>query len=548
MIFPDEYSKEVFGPETRNMDDIFLVSRKVVPQIKNFLEANADYYREIANNFEMKTACLKLRSGNIYRILEPVKKAVQRIHLKPSIPPSQLAIDVTIACNPSKFSYNGDSCESIICIQEDEIEKELFAQFFEAYTRIPPYHQPLFLIFSKNSFDSLKNRLEQCPENYSIKELGIHGILNKYALSNKGCGNTDTYISQYTEQAFSAVANTEQRIFDPSDSHDLSIGQIFSNKLYFIRSMAIIKSKFETIPYALSFKNELEILQEEHLQNENAFTILLFKALINLWLIYCRERSREIYDNAMAIAVALGNDLVQAHALRFISLIEKPGPFSEYCLKKATSIFNNYECYDHANYCVNNLLFDYFYRDNPFSYEYIQLIENSSKHIQNLFGLSIIYNNAGVSLLVEGNYPEAAKYCDEAINNPGMALHMCGIRTNKIIARYLGGEHIQDSEIYELAEETINKIDHRYEYQMANILFNLLKAAKQYGDAWDHILEIIKNKDYLNNVTITKSHSTLMYQLSTMGLVSGIYELDRGIRGVFIEKTGFVPIIHKTWI
>jgi hypothetical protein len=405
----------------------------------------------------------------------------------------------------------------------------------------------LFVVTAENSCEILRKKFSQCPGSFQIKEIGEHEVLNQYQISNEGCIDIESFTQQYMEQAFSAVANTNDNVFLPADITESSLIKDLSAKLFRLRSVALSGSKFESIPYANDLHNQVNGLFEQKLSGKNPVIILLFKALTNLWLLYCRERDRGLFDNSLAIACALGDDLVQAHVLRFINLIEKPNVFSEYCLKKATTTFIERHCFDHANYCVNNLLMGKFFSDDEFAYRYTELIEGSASYINNLRGMSIIYNNAGVAFMVENRYHDSLELFDRGLKLPSIPLHRISIQVNRLIAQRLLGDNVSKDEIINVADNALQVIDNKYEYQIANILLNLLNMRSNDDDVRKYILRKLSENGFIENNKIPSSDS-LCNLLSRLNIISGKeYDLP-GLRGRFSKRFGFVPIIHHTWL
>jgi hypothetical protein len=274
----------------------------------------------------------------------------------------------------------------------------------------------------------------------------------------------------------------------------------------------------------------------------------MFRALNNLWLLYCHERSRGLYDNALAIACALGDDLVQAHCLRLINLIEPHGEFSEYCLRKAAAIFHDRQCFDHSAYCVNNYLLRRILSGSESVFDdYLRLLNDSVAHIEGARGLSIIYNNAGVAGMLEGRYSEAVEVLDNGRRAPGPELTRVGIIANLLMAKQLDDQTITDHDILRCLA-MYRDIDVRYTYQRANILYNLLALSSGYLGAKEALTEEIRRFDLDNREDFIQDDGSFRILLSATGRGQKLDETTLNRRQRFTYRHGFLPIVHHTWL
>jgi len=274
----------------------------------------------------------------------------------------------------------------------------------------------------------------------------------------------------------------------------------------------------------------------------------MFKALNNLLLLYARERSRNLLDNSMAIACALGDKLLQAHCLRYVNLIEQPGPFAEFCLRGAAQRFKAEECYDHANYCLNNMLVGRFYSEISTAEDFRRLIEESASLIPNFRGVGIIYNNAGISHLFDGRLEEAVELFEAGMSKPNMLLHQIGLEVNRIIAMRLDGYLPDGEEVLRLAERAKNRIDSRYRFQLAEIYLNLLLAVKEGSEIARDLRRILEEGEFLADPQVLTGGQSLRVLLGKLGFRNTPEQAPPGLRGKFVQRYGFAPIMHYAWL
>jgi tetratricopeptide (TPR) repeat protein len=189
-----------------------------------------------------------------------------------------------------------------------------------------------------------------------------------------------------------------------------------------------------------------------------------------------------------------------------------------------------------------------FYSFDPSANDFAEAIETSAANIKGFRGLSIMMNNAGVAHLIEGDYAGAIEWLERAGKQPAWPLHRFGIEVNLLIAKFLEGENPEPAELLKLARAASRQIDHRYRYQLANILLNLALFAKAHPDCAAEITAILSEPDLLNDPAVTRDHTTLVQLTNRLGLSDHVATAHPGLRGHFIDRHGFVPIFHHAWL
>lgn len=551
----DYFSKSLFSIDKRKANQVFVTTPQIADgPLKPFLVRNAKRTLLIRDAKTLEARCRELARAAGGAMFDRFNEAVALLFRSFAVELSggpgspSLSATVTLASNQNKSSIS-ESAENVVYIIEDDVPASLFGRFFQYYSDVPQAKQPLFIIQTEGTAHNLLSRLNRCPPGFIFEEVTPHATLQEYTIENVGCANFRDFVADYTNAVFSTVASTPRPRLDQFDFSEQPLLHELSARLFHLRSKVLELGKFDSVEDATALERFLIEQQSTHLTGSDATVLLLFRALNNLFLLYAKERSRGLLDNSMAIACALGDPLLQAHCLRYINLIEQPGPFAEFCLRGAAERFTVAECYDHANYCVNNLLVGRFYSDQPSADDFERLIGESSELIPNFRGVGIIYNNAGVAHLIEGRPEEARRLFDRGLQKPNMPLHAVGLKVNRMIAEWLAGGQPSESAIIQAAEQASRQIDPRYRYQLASIYLNLLRLSGDgQSDAAQFLFARLNDSGLLEDPQVTGDTHSLYAILCHLKLAAGSGGAHPGLRGRFISRHALVPIIHYTWL
>lgn len=163
-----------------------------------------------------------------------------------------------------------------------------------------------------------------------------------------------------------------------------------------------------------------------------------FECILKLFRVFCNDGGQKDINDALSLAQDLNNDILLAHVYRN-SFFLNQFSFSQrlQLLDEAYDIFLKNKMEDHAIYCKNNKLVRQFDTNNVSVYDFLSLQEEAVHNVPGMVGMSHIYNNVGVSLLING-YPDGAiehfnKGLDYAFR-PERCIQKVALLTNRAIA------------------------------------------------------------------------------------------------------------------
>jgi hypothetical protein len=545
---PDPFSKQLVL-RARQEGCIFVFPKNISRlRLGALYQENIAKLRHFVNDDQLNAEAHRLKSLAGKTILSRVQDAIANLFGSVSVGPEQFPIELTIASHQSRLgAIRDESIGHIVRVEEDEISQSTLAKYFEAYSLMPPDQRPFFVFEAHESGSQLSEKISQMPAAFPVVSFNPAGVLEEIIFNRRPCASMTELVDQYSESAFCAIARLSHKELEnliPADSETVTR---LAAWLFHLRASAFERGKFDTLPIAHQAMASLEETKDDAFARGDASLVLTTKVFLNLWLLYCNERSREIFDNSLAIASALNDEIVQAHCFRLINTVHPHGAFSDQCLRRAAKVFSDRGLYNFANYCLNNALVGRFYEDFSPTTEFSELVDRSAANIPNFEGLSILTSNAGVAQLIAGHVGKAISLFDSASALPAMPLHRFSAEVNGIIARYLEGELPDRDKVLRLARALTLQIEPRYRHQIANLLLNLRLAVTSDKEASAEIDEILRGTGSLHDEHVVGEISSLRIAASRAGLLRGNLIDQPGVRGRFIMRYGFVPIFHHTW-
>lgn len=520
------------------------VSRK---RLAPFYESNAASLRHFNNEKELAAESRRLRevAGQVF--YQRARAAVAKIFGGIAIGPADFPVELTLATNQSRFGIRDDSLGQIVRIDENEVSASTLAKLLDAYSPLPSDQRPLIIIESHDNGSDITRRLEQVPEAFAVAKFGDHDRLLELIIERVPSESISQLVDQYSENAFSPVARVSSQSLIEQIPADEPLSTLIATRLLHMRAVASERGKFDTMFAAQALAAHME-LRKDALATQDAKVLLAGKVLTNLWLLYCQENERGLFDNSMAIAQGLEDELIQAHCLRMINTVHPHSAFTEHCSRRAADIFFQRGMYDYANYCLNNALVGRFYTDRLVATEFGDVIEASAANLSGFRGLAIMMNNAGVAHMIEGRPAEAILWFERAAKEPSWPLHRFGASVNALFARYLEGENPNSDELVKLARAIDRQVDARYRHQIAHMLLNLYSLAREDAAGRSEILVLLNARQLLNDHVVLNDRTTLASLAVRLGLAAVAVEPHPGLRGRFIERYDFVPGFHHTWL
>lgn len=544
---PDPLS-ERFVRAARTASAIFLIPKSVSrSRLADFYLHNLGQLRHFGSEKALAAESRRLREVAGGRLYQRAVDAIGKIFGGIALGPPEFPIELTLATNSTRFGIRDDSIGQIVRIDENELTATTLAKFLDAYSPLPSDQRPLFIIETHDAASDVERRLRQLPDDMEVLRFGDHGRLREVIVDRLPSQSLSELIDQYRENAFSPVARLGLPALEQQTSSDEPLSIRIAAKLLHLRAVASERGKFETLPAARSLARLLES-ERQVLDTSEAEILLAAKVFTNLWLLYCREGERTLFDNSMAIASGLGDELIQAHCLRLINAVHPHSPFTDQCLRQAAKTFFDRGLYDHANYCMNNALVGRFYTMDPCAREFADIIEASAENLDGFRGLAIMMNNAGMASMIEGDTLSAISWFERAANQPSLSLHRFGIQVNAMFARYLEGENPEPGTILKTARAVVRQIDSRYRHHIAHLLLNLYLLAKPAPDCAQEILDLLVDLDLLTDPVVLNDRTTLARLMARLGLADAPTAEHPGLRGRFMERHDFVPGFHHIWL
>ena len=198
---------------------------------------------------------------------------------------------------------------------------------------------------------------------------------------------------------------------------------------------------------------------------------------------------------------------------------------------------------------------------------FLNLREEALNNVPGLVGMSHIYNNAGVSLLMTGNPGDALPSLDAALDyarQPERSVQKLAILSNIIIAKAYDLQPVDENEL----RRTLNLIFdnmgiEKLPFLSARYAMNIIAAAFQSSESLGQELlntypirtlvqkglssNVIGSGQIIQQMGYLQRHYSKFTLLDEVQVPKIILETT-GVRKSFIERNGYNPILFSTWI
>jgi len=544
---PDDLSRELVN-RARSSTDVLLIPKSLSRvRLASFFNENLSRLRHLNSEKELSQELHKILEMNGSTTFERVRYAIGKIFGGIAIGPEEYQTQISIAGSHSRFAVRDDSINQVVRISENEVNPQTLGKYLDAYTALPEEQRPLFIIETHDEGSSIDERISRAPDEMSFMRFRPDAVLEKHIVERLPSATMLELVDQYSENSFSAASRLSVPQFDSSFVLDASLHEELAARLFHVRSIANVRGKFATTSAAKSLSNRLEDVASGQISDAEKRIALATKILSNLWLLYCEEGPRALFDNAMAIANSLEDELMQAHCVRLINTIEHHGEMTDQMLHRAAKTFHEHELFDFSNFCLNNAYVGKFYTDEKIASSFADVTTASAESIDGFLGRAIMINNVGVAYLIEGDLVNASYWFSKVSLEPATPLHTISAEVNLAITRYVDGSDTSGGDLLRLARRSVRQIDRSYRYQTANLLLNILHLSLGSPEE-SEIRKLAQEVGVFDDPLVTGDHGTLAMLLKSTNGDRLISNAGPGRRAQFIEKFGLVPIFHHAWL
>lgn len=545
---PDDISRALLS-RAREEAEILLIPRSLSrKRMSIFYEQNLNRLRHFSSEKELSKELGRVREMNGSTPTERVRYAVGKIFGGIAIGSSDYQMSISVAGNQSRFAVRDDSINQIVRISENEIRADTLGKYFDAYSGLPREQRPVFIIETHDDGSRIDSRIANVSDEFNFARFSPEKTLESHIVQRTPSKSLSELIDQYTNNSFSSPARLTVDELEDDIVLDRTLHEELAARLLHLRSLANERGKFATVDAAKALSVRLEELSQKPLSPNEQRIALATKVFSNLWMLYCMESPRDLFDNAMAIAKTLDDELMQSHCIRLINTVEKHGSMTDQLLHRAARTFFEHELYDFANFCLNNAYVGKFYSYEPIASEFADVTLASAESIDGFLGRTIMINNVGVAYLIEGNILAATDWFEKATKQPAAPIHTLGAQVNLAIARYLEGDDAECAELNRIARKAVRQLDPRYKYQIANMLLNLAVLAQRSSTSNDEIVDLLSSTGLLRDTVVTTDHTTLAYLANNLWPSAAVTSPGTGRRADFIARHGLVPIFHHAWL
>lgn len=544
---PDDLSQELVN-RAKSSAEVLLIPKSLSrSRLAGFFDENLTRLRHLNSETELSRELHKILEMNGSTAFERVRYAVGKIFGGVAIGPEEYQTQISIAGNHSRFAVRDDSINQIVRISENEVNPKTLGKYLDAYTALPEEQRPLFIIETHDEGSAIDERISHAPEEMNFMRFRPDAVLEKHIVERLPSGSMMELVDQYTNNSFSSASRLSVQQFESAIIMDISLHEELAARLFHIRSIANERGKFATTAAARALSNRLESVANNQLSDADQRIALASKILSNLWLLYCEEGPRALFDNAMAIAKSLNDELMQAHCVRLINTIEPHGTMTDQMLHRAAKTFHEHGLFDFSNFCLNNAYVGKFYTDEYIASAFADVTTASAESIDGFLGRSIMINNVGVAYLVEGDLKNASHWFSRVSKEPAAPLHALSAEVNLAIAHYVDGSDTDGQKLLKLARKTIRQVDRKYRYQTANLLLNTLLLSKGQPEA-AAIRQLATDAGVFDDPVVNGGRGTLASLAATCNGEALQPQSGPGRRARFIQQHGLVPIFHHAWL
>lgn len=544
---PDDLSKE-FVKRARASADVLLIPKTLSrTRFAQFFNENLARLRHLNSEEELSRELRKILEMNGSTTFERVRYAIGKVFGGIALGPEEYQTQISIAGNQSRFAIRNDSINQVVRISENEVNPRTLGKYLDAYTALPEEQRPLFIIETHDEGSSIDERISRAPDEMNFMRFRPDAVLENHIVERLPSASMVELVDQYAENSFSAVSRLSVRQIENAIVMDASLHEELAARLFHVRSIANERGKFATTEAARALSNRLNGMATDQLSESDQRIALASKILSNLWLLYCEEGPRILFDNAMAIAKSLDDELMQAHCVRLINTIEPHGTMTDQMLHRAAKTFHEHELYDFSNFCLNNAYVGKFYTDETIASAFADVTTASAESIDGFLGRAIMINNVGVAYLIEGDLENASYWFSKVSREPATPLHSISAEVNLAITQYVDGCDPDGQQLLKLARKTVRQIERNYRYQTANLILNILRLASGQPEECE-VRKLALEIGVFDDPVVTGDHGTLARLAGIINGDSCLSSVGPGHRTRFIGKYGLVPIFHHAWL
>ena len=501
------------------------------------LDSDAAVHREIR----------RLRSHQYLKYLQRIRDAIGRVIQEASLSIHDVSLNVSLATSVDRFYFEGSMKDKIYRIKEDSICKKTFSEFFEIYSQLPSSFIPKFFIEKNSTRSEIDRRLEFIPDSFEVQDVSFEGILKKNNINFSGATSRREVLQLFGAACYAPATRLNLPKILDSQEHD----EFFVNTMSILcqmRALSMEGKKFDSIRIALKLDDAIRSYAAETRWAVDREKCSYFKAINNLWLVYCEENNRSLYEGSLKFARAIDDEILEGQSLKVSGIFERNRDAVVDNLDKAVGIFNRNKLYDQSVYCTNNLLLTELYRDGAATRRYEALLETVEEFVPQIAAKPSILNNAAVAAMQDNNYLAAIDFLNAAESLPKTNLVRLGIGVNSLLAQYFLGMDANVDDVEQVGRSVLRSVDPRYGQQRGLLMFNLLQLLVKQDKKCNGLKALISEAQLYNDPKVRAPQyplSALVGELTGTTLRSLV---DWGDRGRFFHNTGFVPIIFNSWI
>lgn len=457
-----------------------------------------------------------------------------------------------------------------IIMQEDRVLKKNINQIVNLH-KASILAPAIIILLKDNNFERAMSVFSECPDGMFIKLIKDNGKHEFRKVINTGAKNINGFIDSFAQQCFDTCSNTKHDILLSKEWAGDSIIKNYAPRLLQYRSRLLCDDKNSIVGNLAAYISEItqEIKNDTYLSEHDKALLKNFLCISKIYNMFCNDRGGSDLTDALSLAEELENDILKASVYKYAYFFNDKsiGEQNQY-LDEAYRIFVENNMSDNAIYCKNNKLVRQFDCDKINPRDFISLVGEATSDVPGLVGMSHIYNNTGVALMMNADPDGAAEYFDKGLEYakfPERLVQRLSIQSNKLMAKSYYRQKIDYSEI---CTQMIQIFDGMVEngqlpFISARYAMNILIIAYRENEEWTK--QLLEEYDIINLLSVGLKNNTigsgqLLAQLEyldqkqpELDLLSKIERPKNttpvtGRRLKFIEKSGLNPFYFCTWL
>jgi tetratricopeptide (TPR) repeat protein len=514
--------------------------------LKEFYKKNSPTTARIRNNTQLDEA--KERIDKAIKYVKPVKKIARyasSLLEAMTVSPDGLSMSLTGILNMQPPSAASTDLPSVFIVEEDSIEPTKFAEFVSRFQQIGDEKKPRIVLVANNKLDDALNLISTCGDNVLAHVLSSSG-LTEVSTTGLACTDFGEYINFFLSEGDGYCSSTEVSDMFSTNEAGTEFNRCIVSMLE-IQSCFRCGQKFQAADKILMLANSLEHLREQATSDALLNKALCLKAICNLWVSYITEAHPENIRNSLSIAEHLGDDLLLAHALKLIPIDTDRSSLTHQMLEKAKGIFEATGEIEQALFVENNILENNLYSERIDVERAVNLSQYVTEITPYIRRSTTFHSNAAIALMLCGKMTEAREVFDLAIKGSGPSVNLLNSEVNALITGHLDGETIDEDRIIKVINKiTRSKIDPNFDYHQAIMFGNLWKICEYNKDLSGHIVNILKDKSFLDYGSFLDDPDSFVKFATTRSYDLGATKPARqpGVAGAFIEEHGLMPASH----